>query len=101
MKLKLPIDVQLKRKYNDINVENFLQDWYETEENRRERVIAMDNDLHIELGKFATYDIHINEIVDVGLRYALSKREFRNMLAQIIEEKKVFRLKSESREIFL
>lgn len=100
MKLKLPIDIQLKRKYNDINAEKFPQDWIDSEKNRRERIIEMNNDLHVELMKFSTYDIDINEIIDVGLRYALSKREFRNAMAQIIEEKKRLRLISIGSQIF-
>ncbi|MDO5608730.1 MAG: hypothetical protein Q4G08_09780 [Capnocytophaga sp.] len=99
---KLPFNIQLNRKYNDINVDNFLQDWWETKDNRRERIICMDDELHLEMGKFSTYDIDINEVIDIGLRYALSKKEFRDMLAQIIDEKKVFRLNpGNSNEIFL
>ncbi len=88
MKVKLPFDIQLERKYNDINVENFIYDWAEYEEERRNRIISMSNDLHIELGKFNTYNITLDEIIDVGLRYALSKREFRTMMAEIIAYKK-------------
>lgn len=88
---KLPFNIQLERKYDDIKVDRFLQDWWDTEINRRDRIVSMDDELHIELGKFSTYDISISEIIDLGLRYALYKREFRNMLKQLMEEKKVFR----------
>lgn len=41
----------------------------------------------MELGKFETYEISKNEVIDLALRYALSKREFRRLTAQIIEQK--------------
>ena len=47
----------------------------------------MSNDLHIELIKFGTFEVDLNEIIDIGLRYALSKREFRGMIAQLIAYK--------------
>lgn len=47
----------------------------------------LDNGLHMELGKFKTYDISISEIMDLGLRYALSKQEFRKLAAEVIEIK--------------
>lgn len=84
---KLPFNIQLERKYNEINTEDFLRDWIENEENRRDRTISMSNDLHIELVKFGTFEVDINEIIDIGLRYALSKREFRGMIAQLIAYK--------------
>ncbi|MDR7693405.1 hypothetical protein PG593_03550 [Riemerella anatipestifer] len=84
---KLPFSIQLERKYNDINIDDFVKDWAENEKNRKERIISMDNELHIELGKFKTFDIDINEIIDLGMRYALCKREFRRMMAQVIEQK--------------
>ena len=68
---KLPFDIQLERKYNEINTDYFLSDWIEHQDERRDRTISMCNDLHI-------------EIIDLGLRYALSKREFRNMVAKLI-----------------
>ncbi|WP_203967795.1 hypothetical protein [Capnocytophaga stomatis] len=87
MKYKLPFNIQLERKYNEINIENFLEDWSQTIQERQDRIINMGNDLHIELGKFATYGIEMNEIIDLGIRYALSKREFRNMTAELIQKK--------------
>ncbi|MGQ1928986.1 hypothetical protein [Ornithobacterium rhinotracheale] len=51
-------------------------------------MISIDNDLHIELGKFSTYDIKIDEMIDLGMRYALGKMEFRKMMAQLIDYKK-------------
>nr|WP_315126671.1 hypothetical protein [uncultured Capnocytophaga sp.] len=82
--LKLPFNIQLERKYNEINIEYFLSDWTEAQKDRRERNISMCNDLHIELGKFNTFEIDLSEIIDLGLRYALSKREFRSMIAKLI-----------------
>ncbi|MGC4130245.1 MAG: hypothetical protein QM564_11980 [Bergeyella sp.] len=84
---KLPFNINLERKYNDINIEKFLLDWQIYEENRKNKTITMDNDLHIELGKFATYNISLNEVVDLGLRYALGKQEFRKIAAELIELK--------------
>lgn len=85
---KLPFKVQLERKYNEINIDNFLNDWEEEKVNRKSRPIMLDNGLHLELGKFKTYDISISEIVDLGMRYALSKQEFRKLAAEVIEIKK-------------
>ena len=81
---KLPFDIQLERKYNEINTDYFLSDWIEHQDERRDRTISMCNDLHIELGKFNTFEIDLSEIIDLGLRYALSKREFRNIVAKLI-----------------
>ncbi|MDO4881146.1 MAG: hypothetical protein Q3983_07685 [Capnocytophaga sp.] len=84
---KLPFNIQLERKYNEINSENFLLDWQEDEPNRTNRVISMSDDLQMELGKFNAFGINLNEIIDIGLRYALRKREFRRMIAQLITYK--------------
>lgn len=84
---KLPLSIQLKRKYNDINMYRFINDWMETKKNRKNRVISMSNDLYTELDKFKIFEIDLNEMIDIGLRYALNKKEFRNMLTQLIKEK--------------
>lgn len=85
---KLPFDITLDRKYNEINADDFPKEWIENRDSQRNREIVMCNDLHIELGKFKTYDISISEMIDIGMRYALSKREFRKMAGIVIEEKK-------------
>lgn len=84
---KLPLSIQLERKYNDITMYRFINDWVETQKNRRNRVISMSNDLYTELDKFKIFEIDLNEMIDIGLRYALNKKEFRNMLTQLIKEK--------------
>lgn len=84
---KLPLSIQLERKYNDINMDRFINDWMETKKNRKNRVISMSNDLYTELDKFKIFEIDLNEMIDIGLRYALNKKEFRNMLTQLIKEK--------------
>lgn len=84
---KLPLSFQLERKYNDINMYRFINDWTETKKNRKNRVISMSNDLYTELDKFKIFEIDLNEMIDIGLRYALNKKEFRNMLTQLIKEK--------------
>ena len=84
---KLPLSIQLERKYNDINMYRFINDWTETKKNRKNRVISMSNDLYTELDKFKIFEIDLNEMIDIGLRYALNKKEFRNMLTQLIKEK--------------
>lgn len=84
---KLPLSIQLERKYNDITMYRFISDWVETQKNRRNRIISMSNDLYTELDKFKIFEIDLNEIIDIGLRYALNKKEFRNMLTQLIKEK--------------
>ena len=84
---KLPISIQLERKYNDITMYRFINDWMETKKNRKNRVISMSNDLYTELDKFKIFEIDLNEMIDIGLRYALNKKEFRNMLTQLIKEK--------------
>ncbi len=85
---KLPFSLKIERKYNDINIEDFLSDWKEAIPNRQERKVSMDNDLHIELNKFQTFDISFDEIIDFALRYAFSKREFMKLSAQLIELKR-------------
>ncbi len=84
---KLPFSIKLERKYNDVNIENFVEEWKEFKEYRQERILNMDNDLHIELGKFRTFNVEIDEIVDLAIRYALNKQEFRKLSAQLIELK--------------
>ncbi len=84
---KLPFILRLERKYNDINIEDFLEDWKETESERQERKINMHNDLHIELNKFETYNLKLHQILDLAMRYAFSKREFKRLCAQLIELK--------------
>ena len=84
---KLPLSIQLERKYNDINMYRFINDWMETKKNRKNMVISMSNDLYTELDKFKIFEIDLNEMIDIGLRYALNKKEFRNMLTQLIKEK--------------
>ncbi len=84
---KLPLSIQLERKYNDITMYRFINDWEETQKNRRNRIISMSNDLYTELDKFKMFEIDLNEIIDIGLRYALNKQEFRKMITQLIKEK--------------
>lgn len=85
---KLPFILKLERKYNDINIEEFLADWEETSEDRKDRTVSMDNNLHIELNKFQTFEVGFDEIVDLAIRYAFSKREFTRLATQVIELKK-------------
>ena len=85
---KLPFNIILERKYNDINIEKFLPERELNKEDRKSRTILMDNDLHIELGKFKTFDTDHSEIIDLGMRYALGKHEFRKLAAMVLEEKK-------------
>ena len=88
MKLnKLHFNIQLERKYNEINSEKFLYDWQQDEANRTNKVVSISNDLHLELKKINNFGISLNEIIDIGLRYALSKREFRRIIAQLITYK--------------
>ena len=84
---KLPLSIQLERKYNDINMYRFINDWMETKKNRKNRVISMSNDLYTELDKFKIFEIDLNEMIDIGLRYALNKKEFRNMHTQLLKKK--------------
>lgn len=81
---KLPFKIQLEKKYNEINIDSFLNDWEEEKNNRKNRPIMLNNDLHLELGKFRTYDMSISEVIDLGMRYALSKQEFRKLAAELI-----------------
>ncbi|WP_292009671.1 hypothetical protein [Chryseobacterium sp.] len=84
---KLPFNVTLERKYNDINIEKYLSERELYEQERKSRMILMDNDLHIELGKFKTFEVDLSEIIDLGMRYAMGKQEFRKLAAQILEIK--------------
>lgn len=85
---KLPFNIKLERKYNDINIENYLPERDLHKEDRKIRTILMDNDLHIELGKFKTFDSDHSEIIDLALRFALGKHEFKKLAAQVLELKK-------------
>ena len=85
---KLPFNINLERKYNDINIEKYLHDRDLHKDERKNRSILMDNDLHLELGKFKTFDTDHSEIIDLGMRYALGKHEFRKLAAQVLELKK-------------
>jgi len=81
---KLPFSISLERKYSDINIECFEYDWLEEEKNRQPRKLMVDNGLHIEMGKFHTYGINMDELIDLGMRYSLGKQEFRKILAVLI-----------------
>ncbi|ATC35612.1 hypothetical protein KRE40_13235 [Elizabethkingia meningoseptica] len=84
---KLPFSITLERKYNDINIEEFITDWNDEKENRKNRPVMIHNDLHLEMGKFKTFNISQSEIIDLGMRYALGKQEFRRLAAEVIERK--------------
>ena len=84
---KLPFKISLERKYNDITIDRYLEEREEYKEERKNRTILMDNDLHIEIGKFKTFDLSQDEVSDLALRYALGKQEFRKLSAQLIELK--------------
>lgn len=84
---KLPFKISLERKYNDITIDRYLDEREEYKEERKNRTILMDNDLHIEIGKFKTFDLAQDEVIDLALRYALGKQEFRKLSAQLIELK--------------
>ena len=84
---KLPFKISLERKYNDITIDRYLDEREEYKEERKNRTILMDNDLHIEIGIFKTFDLSQDEVIDLALRYALGKQEFRKLSAQLIELK--------------
>lgn len=84
---KLPFSFSLERKYNDLNIDTFPSDWQEFKKQRKSRTVTMENDLHMELSKFKTYNIAFSEIIDLGMRYALGKQEFRKLAAEVIELK--------------
>lgn len=84
---KLPFNFSLEKKYNELNIEDFPNDWKECKNNRKGRTVTMDNDLHMEISKFKTYNVGFSEIIDLGMRYALGKQEFRKLAAEIIEIK--------------
>ncbi|HFK5512590.1 TPA: hypothetical protein ACGZ9U_003535 [Elizabethkingia anophelis] len=84
---KLRFDIKLSRKYTDINARDFPIDWNLYKENLKNRSIMMHDDLHIEIGKFKTFNMTFSEVVDLALRFALGKQEFRRIAAEIIEIK--------------
>lgn len=84
---KLPFSVTLEKKYNEVNVNKFLAEWQEGKDERKNRLIGLDNDLHIEMAKFKTYKVSMSEIINLGMRYALAKQEFKKMTAEIIHQK--------------
>ena len=77
----------MDKKYNDINIDTFLTSWKESKSERKNRPLMVENNLHIELSKFKTYNITLSEIMDLGMRYALGKQEFRRLAAEVIELK--------------
>ncbi|WP_294265406.1 hypothetical protein [uncultured Chryseobacterium sp.] len=85
---KLPFSITLKRRYNEINIEQFLPEREEFKDHREIRMIEIDNDVHIEIGKFKTFHIDHSEVVDLALRFAIGKHEFRKLAAQLIDLKK-------------
>lgn len=87
---KLPFNIQLDRKYNEVNIEQFLPEREEFSEARESRTIEIDNDVHIEYGKFQTFNIELSVVMDLALRYAIGKQEFRKMAAQVIDQKKTY-----------
>ncbi|WPO84640.1 hypothetical protein SD427_18755 (plasmid) [Chryseobacterium sp. JJR-5R] len=87
---KLPFSIRLDRKYNEVNIEKFLVEREEFKEARENRMIEMDNDVHIEYGKFQTYNVDRSVIMDLALRYAMGKQEFRKLAAQVIDHKKTY-----------
>lgn len=84
---KLPFNIVLERKYNDININRFPFDWEMYKDDRRPKTIMIDKAIHIELGKFETFNVSINEVMDLALRYALGKQEFRKISAELLELK--------------
>ncbi len=86
---KLPFSIKLERKYNDINIDNLLSERDLFKEEHKNQTIAIDNNLHIEFGKFKTFDIDHSEIMDLAMRFALGKHEFRKLAAQVIDLKKI------------
>lgn len=86
-RFKLPFSIRLERKYDEISFDTFFEDWNAEKGNRQNRVISIDNALHVELGKFKTYNLSLSELIDMGMRYALNKREFQKIMAQLIELK--------------
>lgn len=87
---KLPFNIQLDRKYNEVNIEQYLPEREEFKEARESRMIEMDNDVHIEYCKFQTFNIELSVVMDLALRYALGKQEFRKLTAQVIDQKKFY-----------
>jgi len=85
---KLPFQINLSRKYDRINVIDFFKDFNRAKENRNRRVIQLEDELHLELNKFKTYNISTHEVIDLAIRYSLSKREFQKMCAELIHLKK-------------
>lgn len=84
---KLPFNIHLENKFNDINIDQFIDEWNNEKNQRKAKQVTLMNDLAIELGKFKVFDISISEIIDLGMRYALGKQEFRKMAAMFIELK--------------
>lgn len=84
---KLPFIISLDKKYNEINIDSFITEWKETKSHRKNRPIMVENSLHIEISKFQTFDVSRSEIIDLGMRYALGKQEFRRLAAEVIELK--------------
>lgn len=84
---KLPFRIRMERKYSGISISKFVYDWENISKNKRNRVIIMDNELHAELKKFESLNVDMNEIIDIGMRYALAKEGFIKMIEQLITYK--------------
>lgn len=84
---KLPFDIKVIKKYDDLNIDEFLQDYQNRTAERKSRSIQMQNDIHLQLGKFITYGVSKSQVIDLALRYALTKQDFKKLLAKVIEQR--------------
>lgn len=85
MKPSLPFTIKLKEKYNEVNVENFVEEFIKGEKQCIE--VKLKKDLTEIIEKGNEYRLSTDEMVELAVRYAFNKREFKNMLAYLIEYK--------------
>lgn len=86
MKHSLPFKIKLNEKYNEINVESFIDNFHNDKKDRVD--ILLKEDLLEAIDQCRKHSISTNEVVELAVRYAFNKREFKNMLAYIIQHKR-------------
>lgn len=85
MKPSLPFKIKLNEKYNEVNVESFIENFYSGA--REKSVVLLKDDLWEVITQCKQHRLSTNEVVELAVRYAFSKREFKNMLAYLIQHK--------------
>lgn len=86
MKHSLPFKIKLNEKYNEVNVESFIDNFHNDKKDKVD--ILLKEDLLEAIDECRRHSLSTNEVVELAIRYAFNKREFKNMLGYIIQHKR-------------